>query len=475
MARMRHAGLVVIGGLVTLLVGPRVARACEMTSPGKHQVDAAARAADHVAPGTPTLEAVSVTRGRSGSRGSCADSGMIKLRLRATDDHSRPFEMGYRVEIVRGALPAAAKAAVPQHAMRRVAGAIWMHWRESARDLPPFDVTFKITAIDLAGNASAAPLVVRVSDDGFATPRPGTFTVATATTGCTRGDAPACTWLGKRYAHGAGVPRDAAKADALYDQACRGGDALACDMLASMRRTNQSDGGAEFMRLEAEAVRLNTEACRQRHDALACFERGWQASRHGQDDERADAWLAACEAGVDAACDDDRWLVRDETGPRPARLAAALRARCERGAAEACLTLALAASSPIERRELLARACRAGSTLACLDQADERLAEDPRAASQAAVSYATACARDADEQACLLAEALAVLAHAKASSPAVVTALQALEQRCRTRGEFCAHLALRYAQGVLVAKDPARAKALRERACQTGHASSCAR
>ena len=56
--------------------------------------------------------------------------------------------------------------------------------------------------------------------------------VAAQEQACEAGNSSACDMLGRRYEHGKGVQKDAAKAASLYQKACEGDHARGCSDLA---------------------------------------------------------------------------------------------------------------------------------------------------------------------------------------------------------------------------------------------------
>lgn len=173
---------------------------------------------------------------------------------------------------------------------------------------------------------------------------------------CDQDHAPACRGLGSMHERGLSVDRDEARAHALYVQACEGGDAPACTVLAEKM---VGEGPAT-----SHALALFAQAC-HRGDPYACGEYGAQlALRPDQAEQSRVYYERACVGGVATAC---RTLLTD--------------------AREA---------SPVDAervRELLERACHAEDAQSCVELGDGfRLGSfAPRSSAQAAMRYRTAC------------------------------------------------------------------------------------
>lgn len=168
----RSLGWALLSGVAVVIVWVRQSRACDFGAPGRHTVDPAEAAVDSAPPsaiGSPTF---TVRRGAAASDGcgtqgdSCDDIGTITVHFPpATDDRTDAASMGYRVEVVRGAMPP--DPTWPDSPVRTTDGrTIYFHWIDGdTDDQELIDVTLAISAVDRAGN-EGPPTELRIRDAG---------------------------------------------------------------------------------------------------------------------------------------------------------------------------------------------------------------------------------------------------------------------------------------------------------------------
>lgn len=145
-----------------------------------HTVDEAEQKVDTRAPDPVVAEVDRIVRGRGpvrrpdgsvGPMSSCDDIGSIEVTLvHFLDDRTPGDELGYRVTLVDGTLPE--RFGLPEGVfLPRVeaerAPRFVLIWIDGARDdQEPFDFTFVVTAVDLAGNESPPSAPIRASHPG---------------------------------------------------------------------------------------------------------------------------------------------------------------------------------------------------------------------------------------------------------------------------------------------------------------------
>ena len=150
--------------LSALLSAPS-AFACSLLGPQPHAVNESSP--DATAPSTPTLGELSIGRGvgpRGGMSTSCDDIGWITLPLDADDDTSADDAIGYFLALSDGSLP----FDLPVDPVRpQTAEGLTLNWiDEATKEQEPIEATLQILAVDEAGNVSAEPLAVEISDPG---------------------------------------------------------------------------------------------------------------------------------------------------------------------------------------------------------------------------------------------------------------------------------------------------------------------
>jgi len=256
--------------------------------------------------------------------------------------------------------------------------------------------------------------------------------------------AAACSVLAVLYEHGTGVGKDAARALALYKQACDGQVPAGCAHLARLYET-----GSGVAQDAARADVLYKQACAGQ-GASACWD---LASRYAQGEGvpkdlgfAAAVYKAACMGGEAAACSSLGVMYESGSGvlKDAGRAAALYKQGCDGGDAHSCANLGDlyehgkgVAPSADRAATLYKRACDAHDNFGCSGLAGLYLSGTgvPKDAARAALLYKQAC------------EAEDLYA--------------------------CADLADLYATGVGVGKDVAQAATLRKRACDGAVASAC--
>jgi hypothetical protein len=169
---MRRAPVLFAAAVGALpLCAPAPARACSIAAPTAHVVDPAMQATDQMAPTLSPIPAPTIGRGFapggcSGSSSSCDDIGVIQIQPKATDDMTPAEQIGFRITLAGGTLPAG--LTLPADAIDLtpgypIVGLIWVDGATNDQD--PVDFTLSIVAVDRAGNESA-PQTVVVHDDG---------------------------------------------------------------------------------------------------------------------------------------------------------------------------------------------------------------------------------------------------------------------------------------------------------------------
>jgi hypothetical protein len=90
--------------------------------------------------------------------------GSLGIRGAATDDVSPASGIGYRFNVVAGAIPSGFTLPVGPTKIYVEDGEIWFSWDDGATDdQEDIDFTLSVVALDTAGNESA-PQMVTVSD-----------------------------------------------------------------------------------------------------------------------------------------------------------------------------------------------------------------------------------------------------------------------------------------------------------------------
>lgn len=135
-----------------------------------HRVDAALEQKDALAPGTPVVVAVDAFRraGMTCTRASCVsnscgDTGTVRIDLvPSAEDNTPPSQLGYRLEVVRGELPASMLGAIGV----TLAAGQTLFLRASFEEMTNVDASLVAVAVDGAGNESAPTEPFAVQFDG---------------------------------------------------------------------------------------------------------------------------------------------------------------------------------------------------------------------------------------------------------------------------------------------------------------------
>jgi TPR repeat protein/serine/threonine protein kinase len=302
---------------------------------------------------------------------------------------------------------------------------------------------------------------------------------------CTAGVPRACYALGSLREAGRGGPRDEVRARELYKQACDGNDAQGCNGLAII----VSSGPVE-QRQDTQAVLLFQRACDGGY-ANGCANLGIHFE-HGRGVERnatraRQLYEGACHDGSPSACGMLGFsLLTDHGGPPdPARAAGLFERACSGGHSFACvgggtlyengngLPRDTARAAALYRKACDDRVPEGCQNLGQLHQRGDGVHLDPTRAfglfRQACdLGYAVGC-RTAGEA---FAAGLGV-------PPSDAQAVELFTRGCEPSPgvspdqDSCAWLAACLRDGKGVARDPDRARALLERACQQGATLGC--
>ena len=165
---LRSLGML-LGGLL-LLGAAEPASTCIFVPQRLHRVDKALQQSDHQAPPPPVVVAVDTFR-RNGMtctrsscvQNSCGNTGTVRIELApSADDGTPPDQLGYRLIVVRGELPASLASSVGV----TLAGGHPLFLRPGFDELPGLDVTLAAVAVDAAGNESEPTAPFSVQFDG---------------------------------------------------------------------------------------------------------------------------------------------------------------------------------------------------------------------------------------------------------------------------------------------------------------------
>jgi hypothetical protein len=167
MVRSRSFGIGLAISALIFVVEP--ASACVFWPNGLHQMNAELYAQDALAPDVPVLVGLGTFR-RTGLTctltscvwNSCGDTGTVRIDLAATDDVTPEEQLGYRLEVVSGSVPASISSAIGIN----LAGDGPLILRPSFEEVSTLDVTLRAIAIDGAGNESAPSEAFTVRFDG---------------------------------------------------------------------------------------------------------------------------------------------------------------------------------------------------------------------------------------------------------------------------------------------------------------------
>lgn len=157
----------ILGGLIvvsSLGAAATPARACSLApGPTKHEIDTSLQATDTQPPSQPVIRSITLTQDHDSPPGdSCGDISFLSIELDpVTDDRSPAGKIGYEIEVVSGKLPRA--LSLPTYAVRPpeygvapnpVLGFVFGESNQDVR------FALRVTAVDEAGNRSAASLAV---------------------------------------------------------------------------------------------------------------------------------------------------------------------------------------------------------------------------------------------------------------------------------------------------------------------------
>jgi hypothetical protein len=164
----RSVGLLVMGLVLPGAAQP--ARTCIFMPALPHHVDAALQRSDASAPDKPVVVAVDTFRrnGMTCTRqscvsNSCGSTGTVRIDLQpSADDATPPEQIGYRLTLVRGALPASMSGMLGV----TLAGGRPIYLRPTFEELPSIHAELSAVAVDEAGNESEPTEPFAVSFDG---------------------------------------------------------------------------------------------------------------------------------------------------------------------------------------------------------------------------------------------------------------------------------------------------------------------
>jgi TPR repeat protein len=185
---------------------------------------------------------------------------------------------------------------------------------------------------------------------------------------CAGGEARGCTVLAQLRRSGTGVSKDEAAASELFEMACAGGDGAGCTALG------QSVASADA----ARALSLFEKGCAG-GDVAGCAAAGAQHLGSGAPGAKRDAIRArdalarACDGGDGPSCASLGALYdagEPQLPKQPILAEMMLRRGCRRGSAQACAGLGMALASkqggdPREAKQHLERACLGNEAVAC--------------------------------------------------------------------------------------------------------------
>jgi TPR repeat protein len=292
-----------------------------------------------------------------------------------------------------------------------------------------------------------------------------------------------CLKLGLRYNRGDGVPKDLAKAAALYGTACDA-DAetvQACHWLAYLLMT-----GEGVPKDSAKAVALYTKACDGGY-TNGCYILGLfynEGKQLAKDDAKAVALLTrACDGWILRACTDLGFLYRHGQGvTKDVSKAVGLYSKaCSSAEPNACLSLGLmyrrgedVPKDLAKAATLFSAACDAGDAQACHNIASmNSLGEGvPKDTAKAVTLYQKAC----DGKYAASCGVLGAFYYLGDNLPKDLAKAAALFERAcdGDSATGCHLLSLSYSAGDGVAIDKAKAATLLAKACKLGEQKACA-
>ena len=152
-----------LAGVVVVAAPWSDARACDPIGQFNHTIDPSMQPADQTPPTLPALPSAMLHYAQDSAgcgAAKCGDATFAAIPAVATDDMTPAQQIGYRVSLASGTLPA--DFSLPATAVDPIAGFIRLYF--NADTASSFDFTLQVVAIDLAGNESE-PQTVRVTDD----------------------------------------------------------------------------------------------------------------------------------------------------------------------------------------------------------------------------------------------------------------------------------------------------------------------
>ena len=205
--------------------------------------------------------------------------------------------------------------------------------------------TAKNVAMDEGAFSERAIASTRLGDDVKA--------IAYMREGCEKKDARSCSLLAERYVQGRGVQRDLQKGVALYESACTGGHAVACQKLGSIYANGGYTDGTEvgtiaMARDLAKSLHFHEKACTL---------------------DLADGCMSV------ASMYENGESVEKDT----AKADAMYQLACAKGSGDACYAIAIKLDSTErkqERRSLLVKGCQLRGAYACGELSNEFVEDD---------------------------------------------------------------------------------------------------
>lgn len=167
-------------------LAPRIADACSYAIPPPVELDPALAGVDITPPLLTAVRLSGLERGIPGTAGGCLTHSTFWLEADASDDLTRPEELAYRVEALRGD--------PPLYYEDEPMAYMYFVWEEEPTE--PLDFELRVRAVDEAGNESE-PIDIRVTDgsgtsEGCSLSRgsdgalPACVPMLAATSGCLR-------------------------------------------------------------------------------------------------------------------------------------------------------------------------------------------------------------------------------------------------------------------------------------------------
>ncbi len=296
---------------------------------------------------------------------------------------------------------------------------------------------------------------------------------------CDGGDLTACYHLGFLYALGTGVVKDVARAAALFQQACDGGQAKGCSSAGSLYQH-----GTGVMQDVAKGVALYRKAC-DGGDSAGCFNLGIvyeNGTGVTPDAGKAVAlYRKACNGGHAGACSNLGTEYADGIGvvKDAAKAVALYHEGCDGGDLVGCFNLGAhyadgtgVAKDAAKAAVFYQKACDGGHLNGCSNLGALYMqGGSVENAAKAAALFQKAC--DGGKASGCVNLGLAYLRGSGVVKDAAKAAAL-FQKSCDAGGMHgCAKLGLLYTEGIGVAQDAAKAAALYQKACDGGEALGC--